>query len=84
MIKRKIGVAFIIGSIVTWLIDRFLGFPISTLLGEIFCGNRYMQPVEGIVGDASCGFNADMYLVIFILAALLTGITLVVTTKSRK
>ena len=56
MTKRKIGVAFITGSIVALLIDRFLGFPISTLLGEIFCGNRYMQPVEGIVGDASCGF----------------------------
>ena len=83
MTKRKLGLALIIGSIITGLIDRF-SLLISIFFGEIYCGNSYMQPVEDMFGDVSCGFNADMYLVIFLIAVLLIGITLVLTTKSER
>jgi hypothetical protein len=84
MIKRKIGVVFIVISIVFFLINRFLGFSLSNFLAEIFCGNRYMQPVDGIIGDVSCGFNSDMYFAVFSLVVLVIGITFVITTKSQK
>ncbi len=41
-----------------------------------------MQPVDGIVGDVSCGFNADMYLVVFLIITLLTGTILVISKKT--
>jgi hypothetical protein len=84
MIKRKVGLVFIIISVVFFLINRFYGFFLSNVFGEMFCGNRYMQPVNGIIGDVSCGFNADMYFVVFSLVVLLIGIVLVITTKPQK
>lgn len=78
MTKRKTGIVLIIGSIAVWLIEWLLEHPISNLFGEMFCANRYMQPVDGIVGDVSCGFNSDLYLVVFICTVLLTGIVLVI------
>lgn len=83
MIKRKIGLILIFGSILVWLIDRF-SLVISTSFGELYCGNRYMQPVDGVVGDVSCGFNADIYLVVFLFTVLLIGITLFTTSKSKR
>jgi len=83
MTKRKIGIALIISSIITWLIDGFSPI-ISTFFGKILCGNRYLQPVEGVVGDVSCGFNADMYLVVFLFAVLLIGIILVLLPRKVK
>jgi hypothetical protein len=84
MTKRKVGMVFIVISVSFFLINRLLGLPISTIFGEILCGSRYMQPVNGIVGDVSCGFNADMYFAVLSLTVLLIGITLVITTKTKK
>jgi hypothetical protein len=83
MIKRKIGLILIAGSILTWLVDR-ASLIISTSFGELFCGKRYMQPVDGVVGDVSCGFSADMYLVVFLFTVLLIGIALFVISKHKR
>lgn len=83
MTKRTIGITLIFGSIITWLVDRFSQL-ISKFFGELFCGNRYLQPVDSVVGDASCGFNADLYLVVFLVAIILAGIALVISTESKR
>lgn len=82
MIKRKTGLILIAGSILTWLVDR-ASLIISTSFGKLFCGKRYLQPVDGVVGDVSCGFSADMYLVVFLFTVLLIGIALFVTSKLK-
>ena len=61
MIKPKIGLTFIISFICVWVIDRSTRV-MSDLFGELFCGAAYLQPVNGVVGDVSCGFNTDMCL----------------------
>jgi hypothetical protein len=81
MIKPKIGLTLIISSICVWVIDRSTRV-MSDLFGELFCGAAYLQPVNGVVGDGSCGFNTDMYLaacLFFIL--LLVGSALLVGPK---
>jgi hypothetical protein len=82
MTKKSIGLTLIIASVMVWLIDRITQF-FSTLIGEIYCGDRYMKPVEGIVGDFSCGFNADIYLTVSLFALFLIGILLFFSTKHR-
>ena len=83
MIKRNIGLVLITGSILVWLVDRASSI-ISITLGELYCGQRYMQPVDGIFGDPSCGFNADMYLFIFLFCVLLIGIVIFITSKGKR
>lgn len=73
MNNRKIGLGLIISSLSVLLVDRISSI-ISTYLGKLYCGEQYMQPVDGVVGNLSCGFNADMYLVIVLLVVLLMGI----------
>lgn len=80
MNKTKTGLVLIIGSIILGFIDGF-SLLISNFLGRIYCGDNYMQPVEGIVGDVSCGFNADMYFMVFLISVMLIGIALIMTKK---
>lgn len=82
MSKKSIGLTLIFASIMVWLIDR-LTHVFSSLIGEIYCGDRHMKPVDGIVGDVSCGFNADMYLVAFLFALFLIGIFLLIFAMCR-
>ncbi len=83
MIKRKIGLLLITSSILVWLIDR-ASLIISTYFGKLYCGKSYMKPVDGVVGDVSCGFNADMYLVVFLFTVLLIGIAFFATSKRKR
>ncbi len=78
--NKKIGLVLIIGSIILGFIDGF-SLLISNFLGRIYCGDNYMQPVEGIVGDVSCGFNADMYFMAFLISVMLIGIALIMIKK---
>jgi hypothetical protein len=69
MTKRNIGITLLFVSILMWAIGRFTQLN-SEFIGKLYCGDRYMKPVDGIVGDVSCGFNADMYLVAFVFCLL--------------
>lgn len=82
MTKKNIGLILIFASIMVWLIDRSTRV-ISTFISEIYCGDRYMKPVDGIVGDVSCGFNADMYLAASLFAVFLAGLLLLIFAKRR-
>ena len=83
MTTKSIGITLIIASIMVWMINRFTQV-ISSFMGEIYCGDRYMKPVDGIVGDLSCGFNADMYLAAFLFVMFLFGVLVLIFAMRRK
>jgi hypothetical protein len=67
---RITGFFLVIFSLVMLVVNRFSPLP-SDALGRLICPTRYLQPVNGVVGDPSCGFNLDIYLAV---ALLLTGL----------
>lgn len=80
---RKTGILLIGVSIILFLIDRF-SHALSDILGKIVCGDRYLKPVKGVLGDMSCGFNTDMYIVAFLLGTLVVGALLFITSANEK
>lgn len=76
--KKSIGKIIVICSILGFAAERFSRAP-STLLAKVICGDRYMQPVSGVIGDPSCGFNADMYLTAFLALTLVIGLVLLLS-----
>ena len=79
---RITGILLIGVSMVIFLIDRF-SHALSDILGKLYCGDRYLQPVNGVSGDMSCGFNADMYLVAFLFVVLVVGGLLFITSAKE-
>ena len=77
MIKRKLGRILTVSSIFLWFIDRFSSI-ISANFSRILCGDLYLQPVNDILGDLSCGFNADMHFTVLMFLVLITGIALII------
>jgi len=75
MNKQKIGMSLIVGSLLIWVAGRSSQIP-SQLIGKLHCGDRYLQAVDGVTGDVSCGFNDDMYLNGVLLVLLLVGFVL--------
>jgi len=61
-----------------WLIDRSTQIIFITYIsGKVRCGDRYMQPIDGILGDMSCGFNDDIHLIVFRLIVFLFNMLLI-------
>lgn len=81
MRKKTSGVIFMVMSTIAFMIDRF-SHVISNTLGRLFCGNKYLQPVNGVFGDPSCGFNADMYLTAFLFAIFVVGLVVLITSQN--
>ncbi len=79
MEKRTVGIFFIVLSLLVWLTDR-LTQVISTLLGKIICGDCYMQAVNGMIGDPSCGFNIDMHFTFSLIVVFIFGILLYISS----
>lgn len=77
------GLTLIALAIFLWALDRSTHL-LSRTLGKLFCGDRWMQPVNGVVGDGSCGFNADIYLVVPLFALLLVGLVLYFGGRRRE
>jgi hypothetical protein len=78
--KRKIGMVSLVGFFLIGLIDHF-SLAISSAIGKLYCGDSYMQAVNGVTGDVSCGFNMDMYLIAFVVVGLI--ISLIVTVRAN-
>ncbi len=72
---RRTGFFLVIFSLVLLVVNRLSPLP-SDVLGRLVCGRHYLQPVNGVVGDGSCGFNMDMYLAAFLLPAGVAGVIL--------
>lgn len=83
MNKRNTGILLIASYLIYVLIKQFSYSTLPAFFGRLVCGDSYMQPVNGILGDVSCGFNIDMYLVTFMTISLFIGIFLVFTSRSQ-
>jgi len=73
--SRILGKLLIAVSLLLALFDRFTSV-ISDFLGRSYCGSGFLQPADGVTGDVSCGFNADMYLLVLLAAVCLLGLRL--------
>jgi hypothetical protein len=49
---------------------------ISEGLAKAYCGERYLQLVDGVMGTASCGFGWDIYLTIVLFSTMFVGMFL--------
>jgi len=78
--KQWFGVFFIFVSILLWSIERTTQ-SLSTFLGKLLCGEKYLQLVDGVVGDMSCGFNIDMHLTFILMVMLIFGGVLYISSK---
>jgi hypothetical protein len=80
--NKRLSILTIIISMTILLFDILTHIP-STLLGKISCGDRYMTPVDGVMGDVSCGFNTDMHLAATMIATMLLGIILYILSLRK-
>ncbi len=83
MTLRKFGITIVLFSSVLLFLNRFTTV-ISDFFGKLFCGREYMQPINGIIGDHSCGFNADMYVALVLTATTMLGIVLIFVSKKNR
>lgn len=70
---RLIGLIMMSASFLLFVLDR-VTHSISDFVGKLFCGESYLQAVDGTVGDLSCGFNTDLYLVAGLVLLFVTGL----------
>ncbi len=80
--RTRIGFLLIVISAEMLVIDR-LSHVLSDGLGLSICGADYLQTVNGAVGDMSCGFNMDMYLVAGLSVLFAVGLLLVLTAQQK-
>ncbi|MEE9446612.1 MAG: hypothetical protein V3V09_01540 [Arenicellales bacterium] len=84
MVQKTLAKILIIGSISAWLVEKLNpAVSISDILGKLACQDQYLLPVNDVIGDVSCGFNADMYLAVGLLITLLIGIVLLLLVKQK-
>ena len=83
MNKRRLETILIAGSVLLWLINSF-SYIISSYFSRLLCGELYLQPVDGILGDVSCGFNADMHFTALMFLVLITGIAVLIISLVQK
>ena len=83
MHRSTYGIVLSLLSLSLWIVDRTT-YAITHFLGEYFCDDRYLQAVDGVVGDISCGFNIDMYLSFSLLLLFILGILLYISSKKLR
>jgi hypothetical protein len=83
MNKRRLETILIPGSVLLWLINKF-SYIISSYFSRLLCGELHLQPVDGILGDVSCRFNADMHFTALMFLVLITGIAVIIISLVQK
>ena len=83
MNKRRLGIILIASSVLLWLINRF-SYIFSSYFRRLLCEEVNLQPVDGILGDVSCGSNADMHFTAMIFIVLITGIAVLIISLIQK
>ena len=81
--KRRLGTILIAGSVLLWLINKF-SYIISSYFSQLLCWEIFPQPVCGVLGDVSCGFNADMHFPALMFLVLITGIAVLIISLVQK
>ena len=74
MIKR-IALGLLIASGGLMLVERATML-VSEGLAKGYCGERYLQIVNGVMGRESCGFGWDIYLTIGLFSTMFIGMFL--------
>jgi hypothetical protein len=69
---NKIGIGMIIFSLALFLIEKTI-FSISAMTAKLYCGQSYLSEINGVLSEQSCGFDADMNIVVALFVLLLTG-----------
>ena len=71
-------------SLLIGLIDRFSHI-VSSYFSHLSCTEDLsLYPLDGILSDASCGFNTDMHFVALMFLVLITGIVLIIIPLVRR
>jgi len=78
--KGKIGIFIIKFALLILFVDLWTK-GISTFIGMLICGERYMCMVDGVVGDCSCGFNTDKELYFILMSMIIIGIALFLSSE---
>jgi hypothetical protein len=79
---RKLGITIVLISSVVLIVNRF-NTTFSDFAGKLFCGKSFLQPVNGVLGEASCGFKADMYVALTFTATTILGLILIFVSKKK-
>ena len=61
MMRRLFGSLLVLFSSMLWLAETASGRRLSDTLGEGICQENYLRSTGDMIGDISCGSNADMY-----------------------
>ena len=78
-----LGTILVMSSLLIGLIDRFSHI-VSSYFNQLLYGDLYLLPVDRILSDVSCGFNADMHFVALMFLVLITGIVLIFIPLVRR
>ena len=78
-----LGTILVSSSLLIGLIDRFSHI-VSSYLSYLLSGDLYLHPVDGILSDASYGFNADIHFVALIFFVLITRTVQIIIPLVRR
>jgi hypothetical protein len=78
--QKAFTMLLMVVTLLVLLFERITG-KLSDLLGKWLCGNRYMQAVNGHIGDESCGFNTDMHLSLLLIIFFMLGVILYIVSR---
>ena len=78
-----LGTILVTTSLLIGFIDRFSHI-FSSYFSYLLYEDLSLHPVDGILSDASCSFNADMHFVALMFLILITGIVLIIIPLVRR
>ena len=78
--QKVFAMLLMVVTLLVFLFERTTG-KLSDLLGKWQCGSRYMQAVNGHIGDESCGFNTDMHLSLLLIILFMLGVILYIVSR---
>jgi hypothetical protein len=81
---QKLGLASMTGVGGVFFLEKIGGSAMSTLAGKIYCGEKYLQKVDGVISDLSCGFNSDIHLITFLSLSLTFGLMILVAGSMKE
>lgn len=69
--------------VVIAIIERLTSI-FSVALAKEVCGKRYMQPYGSVVGDQSCGLDADIYFMALLAMVITVAMMVLLLTMDGK
>jgi len=81
---QKLGLASMVGVVGVFFLEKIGDGAMSTLVGKIYCGEKYLQEVSGVISDLSCGFNSDIHLITFLSLSFTVGLMILVVGSMKE